>query len=437
MNNWTRAILTPHRDLLLIIIPAVLYFLWEGLAWQLAWATDSDEWIERLHWPRDIFAVVAAVAVGASRATLLNPVFIPEYRTSLLLTPWTAEKPLPAGPLIIGWVDGLLVAVLIAVVAYRPNIDPWRIPLMMLVGYVVHLCISFVAAGLLVHCYSVAFGLGLVLRVWQNYAAAASILVVLVLISVSGVRHTLRQMRERAEQYDNLAWMKSLAAAIDPANHQKPKQIVGWPFELLQPQQPGPSIGVKQGLLVSLLIGWWLYAIFAVGVDLAGANQGSLRNQMAERIEQRAGLSSRAAEIVRNEIIWTSPEPDRMGIEIAGSFVLLAFAIACCARRLTVYLPGHRPPISLWGRIWTLRWIVPSYDNVLLAPLYVSLVVVAFWMVTAFLPLSPVVTVPAAVTLMCLISLNMGPTLAQWQLTSHCRLVVPAATKNKRQFIEA
>jgi hypothetical protein len=40
--------------------------------------------------------------------------------------------------------------------------------------------------------------------------------------------------------------------------------------------------------------------------------------------------------------------------------------------RLAIYEIGHAPPISLWGRLWTGRWIVPGYDSILLTPVAVG-----------------------------------------------------------------
>jgi hypothetical protein len=131
---------------------------------------------------------------------------------------------------------------------------------------------------------------------------------------------------------------------------------------------------------VSLLAGWWLYAV--------------------------ASLSS-------------DPEV-RRGIVLMVDGSAVAFLVL---GRLAIYCTGYAPPISLWGRLWTFRWIVPSYDKVFLAPLAVVLISLLVPEVATLHGLEPDVAVPLSLSLALLAGLSLGPSLLNWRLTGRHRLV--------------
>ena len=92
--------------------------------------------------------------------------------------------------------------------------------------------------------------------------------------------------------------------------------------------------------------------------------------------------------------------------------------------RLLVYIGPCRPPISLWGRIMTARWIIPGYDCVFVAPLCTLLVALiglavgivadpAYWGTVVY---------PLTMAAALIVALNMGPSLARWRLTGHHRI---------------
>jgi len=85
------------------------------------------------------------------------------------------------------------------------------------------------------------------------------------------------------------------------------------------------------GLLIGLLAGWYLFA---------------------------------------SESLLTNPADRVLMVKMVFAIVVLGFSFV----RFLVYRDGYAPPISLWGRIRTFRWIVPGYDQVFLAPLCTLLV---------------------------------------------------------------
>lgn len=99
--------------------------------------------------------------------------------------------------------------------------------------------------------------------------------------------------------------------------------------------------------------------------------------------------------------------------------------------RLSLYLQGYHPPISLWGRIFTLRWIIPKYDSVFIAPIVALLVLITFTVVNFTIRISPLFLGPLTTISIVLALLNIGPTRSHWHFTSPCRIVTSAIYKSK------
>ncbi len=89
-------------------------------------------------------------------------------------------------------------------------------------------------------------------------------------------------------------------------------------------------------------------------------------------------------------------------------------------RRASTYW-GRLPPISLWGRVRTLRWIIPGYDQIFLAPLSIFVVETVADLARKHFDL--LVVAPVSVFLTLLIAFNMGPTLRNWHTTGKHRMV--------------
>src|SRR5262249_12037823 len=107
-----------------------------------------------------------------------------------------------------------------------------------------------------------------------------------------------------------------------------------------------------------------------------------------------------------------------------GLFLLLLLSFpGAPISRLSLYLSGYLPPISIWGRLTTGRWIIPGYDKVFVAPLLA--VGLAAWMSTEILNrnLDPRVYVPMVTFVFLAIFLGMGPSLKAWRLTGNHRIV--------------
>jgi hypothetical protein len=105
--------------------------------------------------------------------------------------------------------------------------------------------------------------------------------------------------------------------------------------------------------------------------------------------------------------------------------------------RLVMTVAGHAPPISLFGRIARLRPLIPSYDQVFVAPFAAAFVAVAgpFALEHAGVPVNVAIAVSGGVALMA-IALG-GPDRRAWQLTARCRVVSGiAGTSKAGEFVQ-
>jgi hypothetical protein len=101
--------------------------------------------------------------------------------------------------------------------------------------------------------------------------------------------------------------------------------------------------------------------------------------------------------------------------------------------RLCIYCANYRPPISLWGRILTLRWIVPGYDRVFLTPLATLGLGLTLPYALFKMHLDPALVLGLSLPPFLIAGMLGGPALWQWRLTSPARLV-PGA--RNQQLVE-
>jgi hypothetical protein len=154
---------------------------------------------------------------------------------------------------------------------------------------------------------------------------------------------------------------------------------LGWPFDLLQPDQPSRAIDWREGMVVSLLLGWCAYAITAP--------------------------------------MDHHPQRDLLYI------FLYVISLCMAVTRLKRYTDNYRSPINSWGRLLTFRWIIPGYDKVLVAPLLaLAIPWVAFGWLIAVIGLDPLAVVPVAIACVSIVTLNSGPTLLNWRHTGNHRI---------------
>jgi hypothetical protein len=183
----------------------------------------------------------------------------------------------------------------------------------------------------------------------------------------------------------DFSWSDDVATAVRRSHEGSVNErTLGWPFDRLAPKFPERILTVPwvDGVLFSLLAGWWMLA----------------------------------AAILVNDPVGSSMLP-RMVL----GYVCIFGAVG----RLSYYASGYAPPISLWGRIRLFRWIIPSYDQVYVAPLVALLMGTLGPVWLAQIPgLSSMLAAVIAFTATLLTLFVGGPNLVRWRLTARARLVV-------------
>jgi hypothetical protein len=213
---------------------------------------------------------------------------------------------------------------------------------------------------------------------WTSPLVALKVGVGLYSVSFLGLRLALNDF----DAWSNAEWLGDRqyhALSLEKKVDLMKQKILGWPFDVIRPKDVAPSIRYRDGIMLSLLVGWWAFVVLqrmkAVVPDLTPV------------------------------------------LFMVGMICHVALII-----RLSTYCWGYLPPINIWGRLLTLRWIIPGYDRVFVAPLAALLVMVGG--LAAFLRWGAPVeyAAPATLTLVLLLLLNLGPSLTNWRLTGKHRL---------------
>jgi hypothetical protein len=386
-----------RRLLLILPPPAILLAL--AIAYTLM---ELPFWIVRLRWgvqavgetrPGLVIVVVAATAYGVYRVAAFHPSFRPDYRAWLERTPWTSRKPLPVGP--VSWVpEDLLIVGVFAVLASineHPRVDPVVVATLPLMSYAALLTVALFATGAWGFGYALAFALGLAVWLGPNRWAFLASAVGVNLIGLVGLRRSLARFPWSLERQEEV-WQSLREACGEKRNDWQYR--CGWPFDRLlrDPSEP-LRIGLADALLVSMLAGWWLFAL-------------------------------------------TAQVPDPRDRDFLRFFAVLIGTGFFSVFRLFLYCAGYASPISLWGRIVTFRWIVPGYDRVFVGPVCTFLTgmlgLVAF--LTWKLPGDS--ALPACFALTLFVALSCPPSLKRWRLTGRHRVVFGLQQKQKGEFIQ-
>jgi hypothetical protein len=373
MIRWLRVVLPPGEILLTF---AAFYLFSEGGLRFIEWRLGQPIPLQGDR-PSTVELRFACVGYGAFRVFAFHPLFNPRYRAWLQAAPWTIRKRLPAGPIQPVPQDGVVLLVLCGLAFSQPD----RIVLLvslLLSSYLAILGFTLWATGIWAYAYAIACGLGLIVYLWGLPWECAGTAVLFTAIGYLGLRRSLVEFPWDTE-WGN-AFREKLATL---AKGQMEKEVLGWPFGALRPRPvTSPAIGTRTAIMTSLLVGWWVYVI------------GTLADPMARQVV----------------------------LPLLGGGLTIGLA----AIRLARYCRGYLPPISLWGRIRSFRWIIPGYDKVFLGPL-------AALLIGTCLPgilntgLHPDLGVPVSVSLAWMAGLIIGPNLLEWRLTGGHRMV-PALT---------
>ena len=353
-----------------------------GYVWVVYWKRrppNHPDALELLSF-RDLFIAVDMLMYGALRVAAFHPLFWPGYGRWLARTPWRAPKPLPLGPVHLDLRDAVVVG--LAMLAAHGVMYPVAyVPLLFFLCYLAMLCISMQKTAVYESAYLLAFGLGLVVRLFfVEPMVALGVAVALYPVAALGLRKSLDGfpwskaylLNERTEQS---IWK----TRIEFPSVAKIQGNLGWPHSVLQPRRAAGGIRFGDGALISLLAAWWLYCL-----------------------------------------LWL---PDfEEGLRVVAMFIVVSAAMF----RFSRYFHNYRPPINIFGRVFTLRWIIPCYDKMLVAPGLTLIVPYLFLRLqhsNFALPLSSTVADCVAVGVALFLAFNVGPAFESWDATGGHRIV--------------
>ena len=304
--------------------------------------------------------------VYAFRRSIHHPVLNTPYLEWLKTTPWQPGVPLPLGAVELRWRDAAVFAAAMALGLLHAHLPASSIVLAFAWPFAIIAVCTLISAQRPRESYLVALGLAVVLRLAHDPVPAAALILLLCAVAEYGLRRSLY-----AFPWDR----KSKIPQVDAA----------WPMAAPVEGKLEPRVSSRQAVLAAILVGAWVWSIAAV-----------------------IG--------VRNGIEHVLP--------FAATFILCGALI-----RFGIYCSRYHPPLSVLGRVFTGRLLLPRYDYVLLAP---ATAAAAGFLLLIFLcerGASSAVSLGASVATTLLILLGAGPSLIRWQLTGAHQIVIRSPSK--------
>jgi len=378
MRMRLRSILPPGWVLVLF---ALLYVLADVLVVALAMILGRHSPAEFLRysmfdlaeipWLSQFVLLWACFFWGVYRIAAMHPVFREDYRHWLAASAWSAGKPLPAGPVHLVWQDVAILLVITGLALRYPARNPLEFAGLFLLVYLLGAAVVLSLLQAWVAPYATAVGLGVALLAIDKPFEVAGILIGLYAITWFELRRTLRDFPWNLGRWE--AFLRTGALKGQPR-----PQLLGWPFQLLSPRMVNLSVSAGPAILLSVLAGWWFYVAAVLSLP------------------------------------W-----ERGDIEpLYGAIIALGIL-----SRIMAYCVGYLSPLSVAGRLLTMRWIIPGYDKIFIGP-----AVTAF--AGCFLPRillangwSDLNAFSFSLAIVFLLLLLTGPSLRNWRLTGKHRLL--------------
>lgn len=359
-RNW-RSVLPPRHIVLMCCATYLLTYLVDLLFFIYLDLPEIKE-IGSIRMP---FLVIFSGWYGYYRVRSFHPFYSRKYREWLCLTPWSIEKPLPRGPIHLIWAD-LITLVPLTFLAYSNFSIAALVPLIVFLSvYLVMICITFVAerASLVVLCL---FLVPFTFYPYANRYFAVLVLILLYIICWVGLYQFLRGF-----PWNTRYWK---ADTVKELREQAIRQrLIGWPFEYLNVYRT-PSISISGAFILSLLLIWWLH------------------------VTQ-----------------WFFIDP-----HLVKFFFMFVLNVALF--RALAYGGIHRPPISLLGRVFTGRLIIPRYDKIFVAPICILLAGIALPLGLLKMNYRGAWIFELSFFLIFFLALSLPPSLREWRLTGAHRV---------------
>jgi hypothetical protein len=345
----------PLSSAVLFFIVYLPLFLVDYLMWKL----DGELPIEITHCRLGLLSFWAAV-LGFSRIGSHHPGCDRSYLKWLALTPWKFGKPLPRGPMFMNFMDGIILAVL-TLLAYLNGNYHTPAPLVAYLGaYTLIAMLHLLIAKK--NNYILAFLFILPLAIYPHSNINITFLVVVILY---GLAHA-----------GTISWLKEFPWNTSIWNYDQRKKLLDTAlkgtmlnghYKLLRVVDFNSAIKKGEALTVCLLVTWWLHVANNFFVD--------------------------------SILLFYS-------ISVFGAALI----------RFVAYASNCEPPINLWTRVFTRRFIIPGYDKVMIAPLCITLVGVLMPYLLRHIGLSMRFALEISFFSFMMIAFTLPPSLKEWHL---------------------
>ena len=321
--------------------------------------------------------IAAAAAYGLLRAGIFHPVDNKAYRQWLALTPWTPAKPFPRGPVHLIWADLLYLAFITCwLIFIVPSGSPFTTAMTPTVA-----TLAAYALGTLTWMRKterqerslVQIALGGLLLPGVSIGLALTLLVLLYLVT----------WRALIKSLPSFPWNMDDEKTAKNANV--------WPWCYIGPEllsEKSWKDQFRQFLLPLAICCWWVFC-----------------------------LASRA-------IALDPKSADAAGFARACYCAAALVAIATPLVRWMIYCGKYRPPISLWGRLWTGHCIIPNYDRVLIPVFFLFMIGIIDAGAMFVLSVPPPVCLAVTLLVMIGAAYLLPPSLQQWELTGQYSVVL-------------
>jgi len=380
----------------IVFLFVLTYGIFYGGMWLILYCSGARSDLDTESMLGTSFVILGAVSFALFRLTRFHPAFHPRYAAWLRSSPWTWNRPLPLGPILLVWQDVFVIAVL-AGVAWCVHATAAFVPITFGLSYLIGLNIAMAVTRTWLPCLLMAFLWPALFLTQDKDFPTGCIVAGLVIVAWAGTRFSLRtfpwsrnELESMRDSAPNLA--KSLASAeirLPGSEKSVWAQVsnLGWPFNALSPKAKYYSIPRLASISLSLLLGWWVYCVTVA---------------------------------FESSIVPAA---------------ILFFAIFAAFIRLVLYCNGLRTPFNIWGRLATGRLIIPGFDRVFVTPLTaIGIAIAGGVVISHFDPSSPAIGA-GLLALILYILLEGGPTMREWRLTgSHEHRPPTLREINRRAF---
>ena len=309
--------------------------------------------------------ILASASYGFYRVRVFHPSYNKKYWQWLCLSPWSINKPLPQGPVHLIWVDFVILTILTLLAYSNVPLEKFTPLVVFLFVYLAMIVLAFQAEQM-VFTILFFFLFPFTFYPFKSINLAIIVFILLYALCYFGFYKSFRDFPWNTK-YWKIDVVEELRKQAIRNN------IIGWPFKHLNINKTF-GISCFGAFILSFLLTWWLHVIR-----------------------------------------WAIDEPYNLK-------PLAILSVYVAVTRAFFYALKYRPPISLAGRIFTGRLIIPGYDKIFIAPICILLVGIPLPFALSFFGLNEVWSFEICFFLIFFLALSLPPKLNTWLLTGPYRI---------------